>query len=312
MRLPALTALLLTVALTACSPDREEELGAKPRTAVQASPKPAGEKPPAVRKQARKEIRIALTGDFLVHSTVWGAAATPAGFDFHRLIAPAQKPIQSADLAICHLETPLAPRGGPYSSYPLFSTPPTLLQGIKQAGFDGCTTASNHTVDKGFEGLARTVSFLEKAKLGHSGSQARPRAPRFALYDVKGLTVASLSYTYGTNGMPVEYPWSVNMLNAKTILADARPARRAGADVVLAGLHWGLEYQTEPTGDQVALAETLAASDTIDFLYGHHAHVVQPIRRVRGNGWPTGWATFLPARPVTCRASTMESSRRSR
>lgn len=246
-----------------------------------------------VKKAKPVRLTVALTGDFLIHSNVWAAAQTPNGFDFAPLIEPVAQPLRTADLAVCHLETPLAPRGGPFQSYPLFAAPPALLAAVKKAGYDGCTTASNHAVDQGFTGLARTLSLLDEAGLKHSGTQAKPAQSRVAYYEAKGLKIASLSYTYGTNGMPVEHAWSVNMIDPRRMLSDAKQARKNGADVVMVGVHWGSEYQTEPNAQQVQLARTLTKSPNIDVLYGHHAHVVQPVRKINGKWVIFGLGNFL-------------------
>lgn len=248
------------------------------------SPTPATTPPPAA--PARHRVTLALTGDILVHDVVWQAAATGrGGFDFARLLAPVRPAIAGADLALCHLETPLAPAGGPYRSYPLFAAPPAVVPGLVATGYDGCSTASNHTVDQGFAGVRRTLAALDRAGLEHTGS-ARTRAEqhRLTTYDVNGMRIAWLSATYGTNGMPVDVdkPWSVNLIDAAAILRDAHRARAAGADAVLVALHWGDEYRPEPSEAQRELAERLTRSPDITLVYGHHAHVVQPYRRVNG------------------------------
>jgi poly-gamma-glutamate synthesis protein (capsule biosynthesis protein) len=107
------------------------------------------------------------------------------------------------------------------------------------------------------------------------------------LFDVGGMRIGWLEYTWGTNGLPVAGTVAVNLIDPGRILRDARRARRLGADAVLVGLHWGEEYQHAPTAAQLDLARRLARSPDITLVYGHHAHVVQPIRRVHGT-----WVLF--------------------
>lgn len=228
-------------------------------------------------------LSVLVSGDVLIHDTVWEAARTDHGFDFTPLLAAVRPTVRSADLALCHLETPLAPTDGPYRSYPLFSVPPQIATALHQTGYDGCTTASNHTVDQGTAGVVRTLAALDASGLAHTGSaRTRAEARRIVTFTRQGVTIAWLAYTYGTNGMPVDpaRPWSVNLIEVDRILADAARARRAGADAVLVALHWGEEYQTAPSAFQREVAERIARSPDVTLIYGHHAHVVQPVERI--------------------------------
>jgi hypothetical protein len=102
------------------------------------------------------------------------------------------------------------------------------------------------------------------------------------IYEANGVQVAHLSYTYGLNGMPMPEPWMANLIDVDRILADAAQAREAGAEVVLVSMHWGNEYQHEPSAVQLAQAEALLASPDIDAILGDHVHVVQPIDWIGG------------------------------
>jgi poly-gamma-glutamate synthesis protein (capsule biosynthesis protein) len=255
---------------------------------------PVSQSPPP---PERKTIEIALTGDVLIHDSVWASARRLAArtqargaFDFRPMLSPIRPIIAGADLALCHLETPLAPAGGPYSSYPVFAAPPAIAAAIKWTGYDGCTTASNHSVDQGNAGIVRTLDDLDRIGLAHTGtSRSRAEAHSPVVFDVDGIHVGWLSYTYGTNGLPVDAdkPWSVNLIDPQRILRDAHRARAQGADAVLVALHWGDEYHHEPSAFQIDLARRLSRSPDITLIYGHHAHVTQPIRKVHGT-----WVVF--------------------
>src|SRR5690606_1069363 len=169
-----------------------------------------------------------------------------------------------ADLAICHMETPLAPEDGPYEGYPLFSSPPQILPALVETGYDACTTASNHTFDKAAAGVDRTLDFLDDAGLAHAGSARTPaEAEEPTLIDVETtegpVTVGLLSYTYGFNGIP--YPdgdeWRGNLIDEEEILAEAGAAREAGAELVVLSMHWGDEYVHDPNQQQLDLAPEL-------------------------------------------------------
>jgi poly-gamma-glutamate capsule biosynthesis protein CapA/YwtB (metallophosphatase superfamily) len=236
-----------------------------------------------------RTVTVVMNGDMLLHEGLWSTAEIDAGrtgrgdMDFRPLLADMRSVIKPADLSICHMETPLAPAGGPYQGYPLFSAPPAIVPALKWEGYDVCTTASNHSIDQGFDGLARTIADLRGAGIATNGTSVTKKASkRPLLVEVGDVKVALISATYGTNGLPLpsDQPWSVQLIDTDAIEAKAARARAAGADVVMVALQWGLEYQHSPTPDQEAIAETLTRSPDIDFIYGHHAHVVQPYDKV--------------------------------
>ena len=240
-----------------------------------------------------RQVTVVMNGDMLLHEGLWASARTdarrtgrgPDGMDFRPLLADMRPVVSGADLAICHLETPVAPRGGPFAGYPMFSVPPAILPALKWEGYDACTTASNHSIDQGFEGLTRTLHDLDAVGLAHAGTAAtRAASRRPLLLEVGDVTVGLVSATYGTNGLPLPdgKPWSVPLIDTGRIEAMAHQAREQGADIVLVALHWGLEYQHAPTSEQEAIAEELTNSPDINLVYGHHAHVVQPYDVVHG------------------------------
>jgi len=132
-------------------------------------------KQPAAKPQ-RTSVTVVMNGDLLWHNTLWFSAKEDArrrgrgGYDFAPLLSGMKPVVASADLAICHEEVPLAPAGGPYRNYPLFSAPPQVVKAIKATGYDVCTTASNHAVDQGFAGVRRTLDDLDRAKIAHAGT----------------------------------------------------------------------------------------------------------------------------------------------
>lgn len=234
-----------------------------------------------------RSFTITAGGDILIHRAIAQLAddlAPGAGvYDFRPMLAPIEPWVGEADLAICHLEGALDPENTDLSYYPRFNAPHEVAEALAAAGYDACSTAGNHTLDHGFEGLADTLAVLDRAGLRHAGSARSPEERLPSLYEVKGVRVGHLAYTYGTNGLRLtgDQPYAVNVIgDGEGILADARWAREHGAEFVIVSLHWGAEYQTTPTGEQVALAERLLGSPDIDLILGTHVHVVQPIGRV--------------------------------
>ena len=199
----------------------------------------------------------------------------------------AMKPIvQRADIAICHEEVPFATDDEHLSSYPVFAAPPEVAPWIASMGWDACTTDSNHSIDQGVSGLVRTATLLEKAGVRHVGtfrSPAERRKPVILTTD-EGVKVGIVGGTYSLNGftLPPDQRWAVSMWNADNLIAQAKAAKAAGADIVLVQYHGGDEYSRLPNAQQVALVRRLTASPAVDLVFAEHAHVVQPITRVNG------------------------------
>ena len=240
-----------------------------------------------LRPPERPAFTLAVTGDILIHSPLVDRAAgygdaSGQSYDFRPMLERIAPIISEADLALCHLEVPLSADNQGLSGYPLFNAPREVAQAIAYAGYEGCSTASNHSIDQGVQGAAETLDILDAAGVGHAGTARNPdEAANPRLYQVGEVMVGHLSYTYWLNGLspPSGQEWVANVIDQSAILAEAGRARAEGADLVVVSLHWGAEYQSDPTSSQVALAQALLGSGAIDLIVGHHAHVVQPIGR---------------------------------
>ncbi|EFL03907.1 lipoprotein [Streptomyces sp. SPB78] len=179
---------------------------------------------------------------------------------------------------------------GPYTGYPAFVSPPQVATALATTGYDSCSTASNHSLDDGTAGVSRTLGALDRAGIAHAGTgRSEAEAHRPAWLTAGGAKVAHLSYTYGTNDIPLpkDAPWTVRLIDEGRVVQDARAAREAGADVVVVSMHWGTEWQTAPDAQQRQLAQALTASRTgerpdIDLVIGTHAHVPQAYEKVNG------------------------------
>lgn len=246
------------------------------------------------RAPKRRTVTILGTGDVLIHPPLWRQAHRDAlaegrhGYDFGPMYASIGPDVRRADLAICEEESPLAPPQGPFTGWPQFSSPPQVLTALKRIGYDSCTTASNHSIDEGYAGVKRTLDEIDAAGLAHTGSArsaAEARRP-LILTMANGVKVAQLAYSFGFNGLsrPPGEPWLANLTNIPDILAAARRAKRAGADIVVLSMHWGIEYERLATSLQREQARQLLASPDIDLILGDHAHVIQPMQKI-GDKW---------------------------
>jgi hypothetical protein len=251
---------------------------------------------------APERLTVAASGDFLVHTPVARQALVDGGgrsYDFRPMFGSIRRRIAGADLALCHMETPLVP--GPVQGYPSFRTPPGLARSAKAVGWDACSTASNHSLDAGEHGIGTTLRALERAGLRHSGTARSPRERRRpTILTVKGVRVAFLAYTAVSNGQPVPHRWTLSWARPGLILSDARRARRLGADTVIVNLHWGAEYGHSITPGQAALARRLTRSPAIGAIVGQHVHVVQPVRFVHGKPVVFGEGNLVSNQTAAC------------
>ena len=264
------------------------------------------------------EITLAATGDILAHSTLnrsasWYAGGAEGAYDYSPMFADVAPLLTEADLALCHLETPLSPDNTNLSVPDTlsFNTPRQMADALAGAGIDGCDFASNHTMDRGVAGIAATEQVLRDAGMGYAGPQAeQSRAGEAEIYDVEpgdggaAARVAHLAYTYTypnsgtpTTDIPQEAPWleqaSWPVLGSEGIVEQARAAQDAGADFVVVSMHWGQEYQAQPTQDQTRIARDLLESGAVDLILGTHAHVIQPCEQVSGRHVIYGLGNFL-------------------
>ncbi|MFD3730931.1 CapA family protein [Streptomyces sp. NPDC058632] len=245
--------------------------------------------PPAGRDRG---FTLVASGGVLPHSSVIDRARFDAGgtgHDFRPAFSGIRSVVADADLALCHMETVYG-ADGDRTGHPALKSPPEVAQGLAATGYDGCSTASHHALDDGTDGIRRTLDALDRAGVRHAGAARSEREARTATVLRAGpAKVAHLAYTHGTNGLPLppDAPWAVGLIDEPRILADARAARKAGADVVVVSLHWGTEWQEAPDGQQLALARSLTAARTghrpdIDLVLGTHAHVPQAYEKING------------------------------
>lgn len=236
----------------------------------------------------RRSFTILAAGDTLIHGRVAdiarGNADPDGGWNFWPMLEPFEPWVSSADLAICHFEGTLSTTNTGLSYYPRFVGPNEMADALAAAGWDVCSTATNHGLDGGVEGITTTLDELDERGIGHSGTARTPEERLPALYEVEGVTVAHMAYSEHFNGLstPQGMEWAANLLRVDTVLEDARWARDQGAEFVVVSISWGWEYGVDPSDNQRRVAETLLTDGAVDLIVGHHAHVVQPIDRIDG------------------------------
>ncbi len=223
-----------------------------------------------------QQVKILFAGDLMGHMPQHNAALQADGsYDYSPCFRYVKDYVQSADLAILNLEVPLD--GKPYSGYPQFSAPDALAEAAKAAGFDIMTTANNHCMDRGRHGLERTLNALDSLGIPHLGTyrdRSHHDKEHPLIINARGLRLALLTYTYGTNGIPVQEPNVVNFIDTTEMLRDLQVAKDKGADFVITLIHWGIEYAVKANNEQEETARWLLEHGS-DAVIGGHPHVVQ-------------------------------------
>ena len=228
--------------------------------------------------QSNNMVNLTFVGDAMQHAPQITAAQQADGtYDYSPCFQHLIDDITWADLAVVNLECPLG--GKPYTGYPCFSAPDSYAQTLRDVGFDLFLTANNHCLDRRDKGLVRTCHVLDSLGIPHIGTypnqqERNQRIPY--IVNVKGIRIAFLDYTYGTNGIPIQGNVVVDFIDQQVIADDIALARERGAHAICVNLHWGIEYQLKPVATQRTLADWLV-SQGVDLIIGGHPHVVEPM-----------------------------------
>ena len=232
-----------------------------------------------------RSVRIRAVGDLITHQVQLDSARQADGsYDFHPQYARIAGVLADADYTIANLETTIGRKDNrAYSGFPNFNTPESLLDTLKDAGIDFLTLANNHILDRGFEGLQLTVDNVARRGFDYAGANRTPEEKaRTVVVDAGGVRLGMLCYTEMTNGMPKKKDksparqYGVNYMGDADFSEDVRRLREAGAEVVIALPHWGVEYRREPTERMQSDARRLVAAG-VDVVLGSHPHMVQPV-----------------------------------
>lgn len=230
-------------------------------------------------KKDSSYLSLLFMGDIMGHDSQIAAAYNDItdSFDYSDCFMYVKSRIESADIAFANLEVTLGI--APFKGYPQFSSPKELAIGIKESGIDVLVTANNHSCDKGRKGIDKTIHILDSLAFKRTGTfkdsiDYKTNHPLFI--EKKGFKIALLNYTYGTNGLPIPKGRIVNLINSQQIDKDIRTAKNSHPDIIIAFLHWGLEYQTTQNTKQINMANKLHQLG-VDLVIGSHPHVLQPM-----------------------------------
>ena len=226
---------------------------------------------------------LAAIGDIMCHNTQYIDAYNEDTdtYDFSYVFENISLYTKTADICIGNLETTFAGEDIGYSSYPTFNTPDELAYELKDIGIDVLSTAGNHSLDKGFDGLSRTIDVLNDADISHLGTyKSKEEQDTTLIKYVKGVKIAFVNYTYGTNGIsiPSDKQFCVNLIDENLIKEQIDKAKQEEPDIIIACMHWGSEYKTTQNSTQEDLADFLFQNG-VDIILGTHPHVLEPMEK---------------------------------
>jgi len=295
-----------TVPVTTAAPVTETT---QPPTETTAPPETTE---PPVMETAR--ATISATGDLLMHKALMNKAANGNGYNFDPFFDYIYAYVNDADFAVANLETTLAGTAYPYSGFPQFNCPDSIVDSVRDAGFDMLLTANNHSNDTGKLGMTRTMQVITDAGIVHLGTVQNPEDPNYLVRDISGIKVGMICYTYGqissesgqksVNGLPIskDLTEQINVFDYNKLdrfyaeMETQLAAMEAeGAEAFVLFIHWGNEYELKQNSYQTAIAQKMCDLG-IDVIIGGHPHVIQPVEMLT--------STLDPSHQTFCVYST--------
>lgn len=235
--------------------------------------------------EEEKPITFTMTalGDSLCHNTqYWDAYNKETDeYDFSYVYEDIIDYTQISDITIGSLETTFAGKEKGYSNYPTFNTPDSLATALKNIGIDVISLAGNHALDYGYTGLCRTIDVLDNVGISHLGTyKIEEDQEKLLIENVKGVNIAFINYTYGTNGIPLPSgkEYCVNLIDKNLIKKQIEQAKSLNVDIIVVCMHWGTEYRTTANLEQEELANFLFENG-VDIILGNHPHVLEPMEK---------------------------------
>ena len=286
----AQTKLLVATSTVVSSSDiSSTDLSKETTTNDNVNEQPQKVQPPQEKTALSPSITISTVGDIMAHQSNLNNAYNPKTrtYDFSGFLEYVSPYLSKSDLTIGNFETVTAGPSSGYTSFPRFNTPDSILTALSNTGFDVLSTANNHCLDRGINGLTRTIKKITENKMINVGSSIDGKN-KYITKEVNGIKVSILSYTYAFNGNEANLSSKqkstyLSPLNETQIKKDIGTVKAQGTDAVIVIIHWGTEYQRTPNTSQTSLAKKMLTWGA-DIILGSHPHVVQKSEIVKIDG----------------------------
>ena len=241
-------------------------------------------------KKTISKMTFIAAGDSMFHDDQLDSAYDKenGSYDFNSFFEYVTPYFTEADLAVANFETTLGGDTINYTGYPIFNSPDSVIDAVKNAGIDLVTTSNNHSFDTGLNGLKRTAQQLKKHDLDFIGTYEEKPDSRIKMKEINEIKVGLLAYTEMINKQDQlglsddEIQDAINLMDKDRIVKDTAEAKENGADIIIAFMHWGVEYSQEPSAAQKEYAQFMAEQG-VDIIIGSHPHVIQKSDRLETN-----------------------------
>ena len=279
-------ALVLLLALSACGSETavvttEQTVVTTEEVTLQTEPIIIPEPEPVLYK-----FSFIAAGDNMayygnIRDAAKNAKGTDKAYDFRPSYTSIKPVVEAHDIAFINQETLMCGEGFDLSYYPRFNSPQELGDAVVDAGFDIIGLANNHMLDKGESGLLKTLDYWEKQPVTLIGAYRNREAfDNITVIEQNGITVALLSFTYGTNGLslPLSSEVYIPYIDNEEIASKVRAAETL-ADITIVSMHWGNEFTFKVNAQQMEVAQIICDNGG-DVIIGHHPHCIQPVKWV--------------------------------
>lgn len=227
-------------------------------------------------------ISIIFIGDVMQHGYQIRSAhikgmdrEKPESYNYSHAFKYLKTRFSEADLTVANMEFPVGVP--PFTGYPRFSAPESIVTEAIESGIDLFQIANNHILDKGMKGLERTLSIYDSLGVHYTGAYRCDSLEKLhnpKIIEIDKARIAFINFTYGTNGFKVPEPYVINYMDSTSVKLAIGRAKERRADIIIALPHWGNEYQTNPSKEQKKWAEMLFKNG-VDIIIGTHPHVPQ-------------------------------------
>lgn len=262
-----------------------------------------------VKKEEPKisKLSLIMVGDALLHGSVYRDAYKNGVYNFDSQLEYIKPIVQNYDLAFYNQESILGGTELGLSDYPAFNSPQEFGDAMVNSGFNLVSLANNHTMDRGEKAVLNSCEYWKsKENVLAAGSYcSKEDSEAIQIREKNGIKYTMLAYTYGTNGISVPQgkEYLVNLYSDEKAKSDIEKVRDK-VDLLIVSMHWGTEYQAEPTEEQKREAEYLSSLG-VDIIIGTHPHIIEPITYINNTLVIYSLGNFISAQSTNNDYNTM-------
>ena len=227
-------------------------------------------------------VTVSFIGDVMQHGYQIRSALIKgkdpniaSSYDYTQTFKYLEQEFHKDDITVANIEFPIGTP--PYSGYPQFSAPESIVTQAVKSGIDLFQIANNHLLDRGKEGFTRTLKIYDSLDVHYTGAYLNDSLKKISdpkIIEIKGVKIAFINFTYGTNGIPIPSPCCINTMDSTQVKLSIQRANECGADIIIALPHWGNEYEIYPSTQQNKWAKMLF-NNGVKVIIGTHPHVPQ-------------------------------------